>query len=237
MNSIVARRFYRSAAVARHADGFAVELDGRMVRTPAGEALLLSTAGLAAAVADEWNAQPDELRPDTMPVMRLAATAIDRVGPRRSAVVDSALAYAGTDLLCYRVASPADLASLQRAAWQPLLDWARETFGAVLEVTDSIAPLAQPKAAITALRPPLEAMGDIELAAVLTAVDTTGSLVLGLALGSGRIDAEAAFAASQLDETYQMERWGEDEEAMERRRLLRSELDVVERVLALVRDV
>ncbi len=231
-----ATRFYRAVAVVPAGDEYGVALDGRPVRTPAGTILAVPTEALALALADEWEAQEGDIRPDTMPLTRLAGTAADRIGPAREDVVAQARAYAATDLLCYRVASPADLAARQEGEWQPLLDWAAEVYGARLAVTTGITPVAQPQAAVDALAAAVAALDDLELAAVATAVAACGSLVVALALAAGRIDADRAFAVSQLDETHQMERWGEDAEAMERRHNLRADIDAVARFLALARE-
>jgi chaperone required for assembly of F1-ATPase len=215
---------------------FQVMLDDRPARTPAGRPLRLPTSALAQAVAAEWEAQTGAIRPHDMPLTALAATAIDRVGPQRPAIVDAVAAYGATDLLCYWADQPAELVERQHRVWQPLLDWARETCGARLEVTAGVIPVAQPDAATRALRSAVEALDDMELTALASAVQVSGSLVLGLALLAGRLEADAAFAAALLDERYQAEQWGEDEEAGERRRRLRQELDAVARFLALVRS-
>ncbi|MGF1641725.1 MAG: ATP12 family chaperone protein, partial [Rhodospirillales bacterium] len=220
----MAKRFYADATVAAAAAGHGIALDGRLVTTPAGRPLTLPSAALAAAVAGEWRAQGDQIRPQTMPLTRLAATAVDRVAPARAAVVDGLVAYAGADLLCYRAVEPADLVALQQAAWQPLLDWAAGALAARLTVTAGVIPVDQPAGAVAALRAAVERLDDPALTALAAIVPVCGSLVVGLALAAGRIDAETAFEVSQLDERYQSGRWGEDREAMERRRRLRDDL-------------
>ncbi len=219
-----AKRFYDAVGVAAVEGGFAVTLDEKHLRTPAGEPLTLPTEGLAHALAGEWGAQEGEVRPHTMPLSRIAATAIDRVPRERAETVDRVLKFAATDLLCYRAISPRELSERQRAAWQPLLDWAAETHGARLEVTEGVVPIEQPVAAIEALRRAVEPLDDLGLAALTGATAATGSLIIGLALAAGRISGEEAVGASQLDEEYQNQRWGEDEEAVARRRDLRDEI-------------
>ncbi len=231
----VAKRFYKQVEVVADEAGFAVALDGRRVRTPAGSPLALPSEALARAVASEWAAQDGTIRPETMPTMRLAATAIDRVAPRRAAVVDELLACAGTDLVCYRAAEPPDLALRQHQAWQPLIDWLAATLGAELVVTTGIMPVAQPAAAAAALRTAVEALDALELTALASAVQTAGSLVVGFALISGRIGPDAAFEAAQLDESFQIELWGEVDELSQRRRGLRDDLRTAAGFVALAR--
>lgn len=228
------KRIYDQAGVAARDGGFAVTLDGRVVMTPAKSALVLPNEAVATAVADEWQVQGDEIKPDTMPLMRLACSAIDRVAIVRDQVVDEVAAYAATDLLCYRAERPAALAARQHAVWQPLLDWAAAEFGAPLQVTDGLTPLRQSDAALAAYRAPVEAVDVLMLTGLHAATSACGSLVLGLALRRRRIDAEGAFAASQLDETYQIEKWGEDAEAVARLAVIRADIAAAGRLLRLV---
>lgn len=229
------RRFYKTAEVAAAPDGFSVTLDGRPVKTPAGSTLILSTEALAAAVAEEWLAQEATVKPHTMPLTQLAATALDRVGPRRGAMIEHAISYASTDLVCYRAETPRDLIERQEAGWQPLLDWVFETCGARLEVTAGVIPLNQPADALGRLSGVIAGFANSELTALVSAMQASGSLVIALALVMGRVDADTAFELSQLDESYQSERWGHDEEAAERRRCLREEIRVAAAFLALAR--
>lgn len=192
-------------------------LENRPVRTPAGAQLVLPTAVLAAAVVNEWLAQSETLRPETMPLTRLAATALDRIGPYRAAVVDSLAEYAGSDLICYRAEDPLELVALQTALWQPLVDWTAQACGAQLAVCAGVLPLVQPQPALDALRAMIEATSDRQLAALASVVPASGSLVVALAMLHGRLDAEGAVEAALLDERWQAERWGVDQEAEARR--------------------
>jgi chaperone required for assembly of F1-ATPase len=182
---------------------------------------VVPTAALAEAVAEEWRGQGAKVDPHAMPLMRLAATAIDIGGPERTAVVAQVAGYAATDLVCYRAEHPPELIERQVAAWQPLVDWAMAALDARLVVTQGVVPVAQPEAAIGALRRAVDAYDPWRLAALGSATTASGSLVIALALMAGRLDAEAAWAASQVDETFEIERWGEDAEAMQRRAALR----------------
>jgi len=233
------QRFYKAVTVgaAESAAGgaFRILLDGRAVRTPGRAEGLLPTRALAEAVAREWAAQHDVLDPQSMPLTGLAWTALDRVRPARAEIVEAVGANAAHDLLCYRAEGPVDLAARQQALWQPLLDWLALTFDAPLAVTAGIVSVEQPPAALAALARAVAARDDFALAALSAATAATGSLVIALALVEGRIDAEAAFAAAQLDESYQLERWGEDAEAARRRAAIRAELAAVERFVALLR--
>ena len=182
--------------------GWGVALDGRPLRTPGKRELLVPSAALAAALAAEWDAQGDDIRPVTMPLTRLAATAIDRTADKRLEIAAEIAGYAGTDLVCYRAAHPPALAARQQAMWQPLLDWAAGRYDAGLAITAGIVPVAQSPASLKAYATAVAALDDFRLTALQAATASCGSLVIALALYEGRLDAEAAFAASQLDETF-----------------------------------
>lgn len=206
------KRFYKKVSVAGEGGAFAVTLDGKKMRTRAKAPFVLPNEALAQAIAGEWEDQGSTINPQSMPITRLAGTAIDRVAPVRPRVIDELTAYAETDLLCHRADRPAELAARQDAAWGPLLDWAARRFDAGLNVTVGILPQPQPKQALAALRGAVAAYDDMMLAGLHSATSTAGSLIVGLALAEGRIDAGEAFEVSQIDETYQIERWGEDTE-------------------------
>lgn len=237
-SSVPAHRFYKTVTVdAVSSDagaGFRILLDGRAVRTPGRAEGRLPTRALAEAVAVEWAAQGDNVDPQSMPLTGLAWTALDRVRPARAEIVTAVSAFAAHDLLCYRAAGPADLAARQQEVWQPLLDWLALTFDAPLAVTAGIVSVEQPAAALAALERAVAARDDFALAALSAATAATGSLVIALALVEGGIDSEAAFTAAQLDETYQIERWGEDPEHRRRRDAIRADLAAVERFVGLL---
>ena len=215
--------------------GFLVRLDGRPLRSPAKAVLLLPSEPLARAVAEEWDAQEAEIRPAEMPLTALATTAIDLVVPHRAQVIDELAAYAETDLVCYHAERPPALVARQKAAWLPLVDWAALTLDAPLKVTQGILPAAQPPEALAALRSAVAALDDHDLTALSSATKAAASLVIGLALSRGRLTAEQAFEAAELDESYQMELWGEDAEALERRAAILADLEAAERFMALLR--
>lgn len=209
------KRFWSQATADPCEGGFTVRLDARPVRTPARAPLVLPTFALAQAVAAEWQAQDGTVKPATMPMTRMANSAIDKVAPQFDAVVDIVAAYGGTDLLCYRATGPAALADRQAEAWDPLLDWAARTLGAPLDVTAGIIPCAQPDASLARLTDAVRAEGPFRLSALHDLVAISGSLILGLAVARGHITADAAFATSRIDETWQAELWGTDDEATE----------------------
>jgi chaperone required for assembly of F1-ATPase len=230
------KRFYKSAEAAVQDDGFTITLDGRPIRTPAKSPLTVPTEALAQAIAAEWRDQGEEVDPRSMPMMRLASTAIDRVIPQRETVIAEIAGYGGADLICYRATGPEELVARQAAAWQPLLDWTAARFGAVLRTTSGLMHVAQDEAATASLGAAVAAHDDFALVALHGAVTVTGSLVIGLALLEARLDVETAWSASLIDELYQAEKWGEDREAVQRRRALRDEIAHAERFFRLLRS-
>lgn len=230
------KRFYEEVAVAAVDDGFTIRLDGREVRTPAKAPLVLPSAALAEAVAAEWAAQGERIAPATMPLMSLACTAIDRVAPNREAVVAALVDYAGSDLLCYRAERPEALADRQARLWQPLLDWAAGDLDAPLRVTAGLRHQPQPEDALAALGRAVAALDDLSLAAFDCATRAAGSLIVALALHRGRLVAETAFEAAELEASYQIELWGEDPEATRRRAAVLADLAAARRLFDLLSD-
>jgi chaperone required for assembly of F1-ATPase len=214
------RRFWDQAGVDILADGFSVQLDGRPVRLPGGTMLRVGSHALAQALAAEWQSagggKGGEFTPFDLPLTRIAGTMLERIAPDRPATVAVLVAYAGGDLLCYRVRSPALLVERQRQEWDPWLDWLRARHGISLTVTEGVMPVEQPAAALDGLRAVLESLADGVLAALGVAVPALGSLVLGLALVEGRLTAEQAILCATLDERTQMEMWGHDTQQAER---------------------
>jgi chaperone required for assembly of F1-ATPase len=230
------KRFYRNATVAESAPGFLVQLDGKPMQTPAKNRLAVPNRALAEAIAAEWESQGDEVNTVALPLTRLVSTAIDRVVPRRAEVIAEIARYAGTDLLCYRAADPPELAARQHATWQGLLDWAEQRFDARLAVTDSITPIAQTSAALAALERAVAAHDAMMLVALHLATATCGSVVLGLAVIERRLSPQEAFVAAQLDESFEIERWGEDRELTKRRVALQDDIALAARFAGLLRD-
>lgn len=228
------KRLYKAVEAARAADGFAITLDTKPVKTPAGNAFALQTGKLADAVAEEWRAQRDFIDPDTMPLTRYANTVIDRVGPRRDQIVEELAKFAGHDLLCYREAVTAELMRRQAAAWDPWLAWAADRFGAELTVGQGVAHIEQPPQALERLARAIAAYDAHRLAVLHAGITITGSAVLGLAFVERALDAAAAFDASRVDERYQAELWGRDAEAEAREARLFADLEAAELYLMLL---
>jgi chaperone required for assembly of F1-ATPase len=229
------KRFYKTAEPIPAAGGHGVALDGRLVKTSGKHDLIVPSLALAAAMAAEWDAQEGEIRREVMPLTRLAGATIDRSAAQRDAAVHQVAHYAGTDLVCYRAAHPPALAARQKAVWQPLIDWAVERYGAPLAVTSGVIPASQPAASLAAFTEAVAAHDDFSLTALHAATAACGSLVIALALLEGRLGADRAFAASQLDESFQIEAWGEDAEQATRRAALAAEIVAAARFISLLR--
>ncbi len=229
------KRFYRRADIVRVGQGYGVTLDGKAIKTPAKRDLIVPTAALAEAIAAEWNAQDDEIRPAQMPLTQIVNTAIDRVMPQRALIVQQIAGYAGTDLVCYRALRPPELVAHQQAAWQPLVDWAVLRYDAPLEITAGVIPIEQSSASLHALAAAVAEYDDFALAALHLITAACGSLVIALALIEGKLGADEAFAASQLDESFQIEAWGEDAEQAQRRQALAGDIAAAAEFLSLLR--
>jgi chaperone required for assembly of F1-ATPase len=224
-----ARRFYKVASCGPEDGGHAVKLDGRTPRTPAGSRLVLPTPTQAALVAAEWEAQGEHILPAAMPASRLAFTAIDRVSQTRAEVAAQVADYACNDLLCYFAEAPAALVQRETEQWGPLLDWAREEIGLPLVTASGVVHRPQPSQVGQTVEALCLAENDFALTALAHATALLGSAVLALALRRGRLDGEQAFALSQLDEIFQAEQWGDDDEAVERRQNLLAETVLLDR--------
>jgi chaperone required for assembly of F1-ATPase len=231
------KRRYTAASVVRAGELYAIALDAKAVRTPAKRALVVPSRGLAEAIAAEWREQGDEVRAHTMPLTRLASTAIDLVAQRREQVVAEIVNYAGSDLLCYRAEHPPELIAREHDAWQPLIDWAILRFDAPLVVTGGILPVRQLPETMRAFTAAVDAYDPLMLTALHAITTASGSLVIALAVLEGRLDATAAFAAAELDETFEIEKWGEDAEQSERRAALQDDIAAAARFAALLREV
>jgi len=209
-----------------------VQLDGRPVRTPGRAPLALPTAALAEAVADEWRAVEETIDPRAMPLTGLANAAIDRIAPDPAPFAAEVARYAESDLTCYRADSPAALVERQRAAWEPLLDWARQRYDVHFETTAGVMHVAQPQATLDRLAEAVAARDPFTLAALQAIVSATGTIVGTLALAEGAIDADTLWRAAQVDEDWQLEQWGEDELATRAREAKRASFDAAARFLA-----
>jgi chaperone required for assembly of F1-ATPase len=191
---------------------------------------------LAEAIAKEWRAQEIQVRPHTMAMMQLAATVIDHLPVNRPAIEAAILRFAETDTVCYRAepGQPTELIRLQKALWDPLLDWVYDHYGVTLKTTEGILPIAQPGETLAKLAEAVAAMDAWRLGAFQSATASSGSFVIGLALVEGRIDADEAFAAAELDTGFEIDRWGEDAAATARRAVVVADLAAARRFHDLV---
>jgi len=208
-----AKRFWTATTIVGVDGGFAIELDGRRVKTPAKAGLILPTRSMATAVAAEWDAQDTEIDPLSMPFTRSANAAIDKVDHQHSEVADMLAGYGDSDLLCYRAAHPETLVMRQAEQWDPALDWAAEVLNARLQPVTGVVHQPQPTQALAQLRQLVHAMNNFQLAAFHDLVSLSGSLVLGFAAAHTWRDPAEIWQISQLDELWQIEQWGSDDEA------------------------
>ena len=226
-------RPYSTVTVAGDNPDFSVLLDGRPIRTPLKKPLALPTRALAEAVAAEWEAQGPKIDPRTMLLTKLANTAIDRVASDRGRIIAEIVQFASSDLVCYRAAAPEGLAERQALYWDPVLAWAKSTPGATFTVTRGIVHVAQPEAGLEAIRLHLTGQSDWSLTAMHNITTLLGSALLAAMIAARSIAAEAAWLAGHVDEDWQIEQWGADEEAMARRAARRREFDTCVRFLEL----
>jgi chaperone required for assembly of F1-ATPase len=235
------KRFWDTVTIRREAAGHLILLDNRPMHLPGGRVLHVGPAELAEAIAEEWRvaggAKGGEMSFADTPLTRLAGTAQERIAPDPDPVVDAIARYGESDLLCYRADAPPELVVRQAQAWQPWLDWVAAAHDAPLRVTSGVGHVRQHRDSIAALRRTVAGLDAYGLAAIGVAVPALGSLVLGLALAAGRLDAATAHALGALDELFQEEQWGEDQEAVERRRGIAADIALAERMLALTRAV
>lgn len=227
------RRFWTEVSVVETDHGHAIALDGRPVKTPAKAPVAVPSRKMAEAIAAEWRAVDKIIEPATMPMTRAANAAIDKVAIQFTQVADMLADYGGCDLLCYRAEGPEDLCVRQRENWDPLLDWAADTYGARLTLAQGVMPVTQPPEAVARLRAATHDHTVFQLTALHDLVTITGSLVLGLAVARGRLAADRAFDLSRLDEDWQIEQWGADSEATATAGLKRAQLETAAEVYAM----
>lgn len=213
MSTWAPKRFWQQAASAAVDGGFAILLDGRPVRTPAKNALVVPTETIASRIAAEWQAQEGRVDPTGMAWTRSANATVDKVATGRDGVIGLLADYAATDLLCYRAEAPEALVRRQGQAWDPMLDWAQHRFGARLAVTHGLMPVAQDPDALARLRAAMTPMSDFQLTGFHDLVTLSGSYVIALSAACRADSATALFDAARLDELWQAEQWGLDEEA------------------------
>jgi chaperone required for assembly of F1-ATPase len=230
------KRFYKTVSVEDKEAGLALLLDGKPVRTPGKAPLVLPTRALAEAVAEEWRGQGDRIDPATMPLTKLANSAIDGVSGREQAVIDDIMAYAGSDLLCYRADAPRGLIEAQRNHWDPILAWAESALGAPLALAEGVVHVAQPQASLDRLKHKLLGRDKFGLAALHVLTALSGSALLALAVAEARATPEEAWQAAHVDEDWQIAQWGEDAEAAARRAARWRDFAAAARLLSLLED-
>ena len=216
------KRFWTAAHVREEDGGFAIALDSRPVRTPGKTPLVVPTRAMAQAIAAEWDAQTGKVDPRCMPVTRAANSALDKVTPFHGDVADMLAAYGDSDLLCYRAEAPAELVAREAAAWDPYLDWAAERLGARLAPRTGIMHVAQDAEALERLRARVHELDAFELTGFHDLVTLSGSLILAFAAVEGVAEPDALWETSRVDEIWQQELWGVDEEAQEAANLKKS---------------
>ncbi len=209
------KRFWSKVTTAETENGWIVELDGRTVKTPAKVTLAVPTTALADVIAAEWQAQEGEIDPLSMPFTRSANSAIDTVSVQHRQVAEMLAAYGDADLLCYRAEAPTELVERQGAKWDPYLDWAAQALDARLHPRTGVIHESQDPDALDTLSKRVHALSAFELAAFHDLVSLTGSLILGFAAAQDLHPTHRIWAASRVDETWQEEQWGADEEAQE----------------------
>ncbi len=213
MNGWVAKRFWKTSKVIEKSEGFTVCLDGRVLKTPAKSHLILPSREMAHAIAAEWDRQEGDIDPNTMPVTKSANAAIDKVATQHFEIAEMLTEYGNTDLLCYRAVAPEELIARQAESWDPILDWAAENLGARLLSVSGVMYEEQDKTAISRLRAQVHAMDNYALAAFYDLVSLSGSLVIAFAARAEIRTISELWELSRVDESWQEEQWGVDDEA------------------------
>jgi chaperone required for assembly of F1-ATPase len=241
MRPSLRRRFYKEASVVDGEQGFAIALDARPIRTPARRLLAAPVQKLAHAIATEWNAQTDFIDPARMPLTRLANSIVDGVAQAAGTVADEIARYLECDLVFYRASGPSGLVVRQAEAWNPLLDWACQCFGAHFVPVEGIALAVQEAGALAAVRAGIPSGSDDRtalwrLGAVHSVTTLTGSALIALALLHGRLSADEAWIAAHVDENWNMETWGRDALALQQRAFREAEMRAAAAVLDALRE-
>lgn len=221
MSDWAPKRFWKDTKATACDGGYTVTLDGRTVRTPAKTGFVLPSLALAERCAAEWEAQAEEIQPATMPMTRMANSALDKVSLQHGEVADMLAGYGDSDLTCYRADTPEELVARQASAWDPLLAWLDETFGVRLEPRTGVIHAPQDAAGLARLTAEVHALDNFRLAAFHDLVSLSGSLVIGFAVARGHMTPDEAWELSRIDEIWQIEQWGDDEEAAEHAALKR----------------
>ncbi len=207
------KRFWKKVDVVSSEKNFCIKLDEKILKTPAKKEMLLPTKALAKKIAAEWGRQVDEIDPNAMPFTKSANAALDKVFQQFDEVSSLVGNYGDTDLLYYRADSPAELKMRQQSSWDPMIDWAEKNFEVKINCGTGILYIPQDRELVYKLSKEISELSSFQLTALYDIVSITGSLILGLATINGRLSAEDAFKLSRIDELWQIEQWGVDEEA------------------------
>jgi len=212
------KRFYKDVTIGEDEDGYAVLLDGRAVKTPGKGALRFPTPEAAQLVADEFAAQVNEINAIKMPIMRIANSAAEGVADKMQEVRDDLVKFSGSDLICYRTDTPTGLVENQKKHWDPIIDWVETRFGARPQLAGGIIFVDQPEAMLASIAEHVNAIDNpYKLAAIHVMTSLTGSALLSLAHAEDHIDLKAVWDAAHVDEDWNIEKWGYDSDAAERR--------------------
>ena len=230
------KRFWKEALVVPQGGGWSVQLDSRPLRTPARDTLAVPTRALADAIAAEWAAAAEDFDPREMPLTGLANGAVDRISPDPAAFAAGLAKYAEGDLLCYRAEGPTPLVSREQERWDPLLAWARRRYDVDFRITEGIVHVPQPQATVDGLGHAIHALDPFRLAGLSPLVTIGGSLVTALAVFEKAIGVDEAWAALNIDEQWQLEKWGSEAEAEKALENRRRDFLVGARFLELVDD-
>lgn len=205
--------FWTDVDVVQDGADFKILLDGRGIKTPAKSPLHVPTHKLAMEIAAEWRALENKVDPEKLPLTKLANAAIDKVSVQSELIIEMLAEYATTDLLCYRATSPAKLVSREEQIWQPLLEWFEDVHGIKLQVGSGVMPIQQVDNVLGACTVLLKRFSSFELAAVYDLITLSGSFVIGLAVAGEKVTVSDAWAASRIDEDWQIQEWGTDQDA------------------------
>lgn len=231
------KRFYRDVtAEPAEGGGWQILLDGRSVKTPGRQLLRFPTEALAMEVAEEWADQKTHIDLLGMHLTRLSNVALDRTAELREEMAEEVARYCETDLLCHIAEEPFELAALEEARWSPVRDWAAENFGVILVTTEGIIASPQPDASLQAAREYALGLDDFRLTALVYGCGLFGSALLSMAVVEGALTAESAFHLSRIDEDWQAQQWGVDEEAKAAADAKQVEADALGRLIEALQD-
>lgn len=207
------KRFWDGTSASQVEGGFAILLDQRPLKTPLKNPVIVPTAAFAEKIAHEWAAVDGKIQKHQMPFTRFAEAALDAAASEHAEIVDNLTGYGETDLLCYRAETPIELITRQAENWDSLLDWAAHELAAPLNKTQGIMAINQPRSSIQKLRECVENFDLFQLTAFYDLVKISGSLVIALAVSRNHIDAATGWQRSRVDDVWQIEQWGSDDEA------------------------